>query len=138
MANVSDTEKMSKPELSPAGPETERKLPPIEDVRDAISNFLAQMVDAQEVSVTKLVLLDAEKVTWEAEADVYVPNPTIRGLELPMEKEVLDCQKYLLRMDKHLNIVAYGRRGPVRDKDSGEDNYIVVKDRYSMERGDIE
>jgi len=138
MANVSDTEKMSKPELSPAGPETERKLPPIEDVRDTISNFLAQMVDAQEVSVTKLVLLDAEKVTWEAEADVYVPNPTIRGLELPMEKEVLDCQKYLLRMDKHLNIVAYGRRDPVRDKDSGEDRYIVVEDRYSMEREDIE
>ena len=138
MANVSDRENMSKPELSPAGPETERKLPPIEDVRDAISNFLAQMVDAQEVSVTKLVLLDAEKVTWEAEADVYVPNPTIRGLELPMEKEVLDCQKYLLRMDKHLNIVAYGRRDPVRDKDSGEDRYIVVEDRYSMEREDIE
>ena len=137
MANVLDTEKMSKPELSPAGPETERKLPPVEDVRDAISNFLAQMVDAQEVSVTKLVLLDAEKVTWEAEADVYVPNPTIRGLELPMEKEVLDCQKYLLRMDKHLNIVAYGRRDPVRDKDSGEDNYIVVEDRYSMKREDI-
>lgn len=138
MANVSDTEKMSKPELSPAGPETERKLPPVEDVRDAISNFLAQMVDAQEVSVTKLVLLDAEKVTWEAEADVYVPNPTIRGLELPMEKEVLDCQKYLLQMDKHLNIVAYGRRDPVRDKDSGEDNYIVVEDRYLKEREDIE
>jgi hypothetical protein len=138
MVNVSDTKKMSKPELSPAGPETERKLPPIEDVRDAISNFLAQMVDAQEVSVTKLVLLDAEKVTWEAEADVYVPNPTIRALDLPMEKEVLDCQKYLLRMDKHLNIVAYGRRYPVRDKDSGEDRYIV-EDRYSvMEREDRE
>jgi hypothetical protein len=96
------------------------------------------MVDAQEVSVTKLVLLDAEKVTWEAEADVYVPNPTIRALDLPMEKEVLDCQKYLLRMDKHLNIVAYGRRYPVRDKDSGEDRYIV-EDRYSvMEREDRE
>lgn len=138
MANVSDTEKMSKPELSPAGPETERKLPPIEDVRDAISNFLAQMVDAQEVSVTKLVLLDAEKITWEAEADVYVPNPTVRALDLPIEKEVLDCQKYLLRMDKHLNIVAYGRRDPVRDAGSGEDRYIV-EDRYSLiEREDRE
>ncbi len=138
MSNVSDTEKMSKPELSPAGPETERKLPPIEDVRDAISNFLAQMVDAQEVSVTKMVLLDAEKVTWEAEADVYVPNKTIRALELPTEKEVLDCQKYLLRMDKHLNIVAYGRRDPLRDEDSGEDRYIV-EDRYSViEREDRE
>ena len=137
MANVSDTEIMSKPELSPAGPETERKLPPIEDVRNAISNFFMEMVDAREVSVTKLVL-ESEKGTWEAEADVYVPNPTIRALELPMQKEVLDCQKYLLRMDKHLNIVAYGRRDPAIDKDSGEDRYIV-EDRYSViEREDRE
>ena len=137
MVNILDTKKMSKPDLSPAGPETERKLPPIEDVRDAISNFMEQMVDAQEVSVTKLVLLDSEKVTWEAEADVYVTNPTIRALELPMQKEVLDCHTYLLRMDKHLNIVAYGRRVTVKDGDSGEVRYIVEDRNSFIEREDI-
>jgi hypothetical protein len=108
------------------GPETERKLPPIEDVRDAVSNFLKKMVDGMKVSVTKLVLLDSEKETWEAEADVYVPNPTIRALGLPVQKEVLDCQAYLLRLDKQLNIIAYERRDSVIDRDS------------VMEREDIE
>jgi len=126
MTNILDKVKMSEPVLSTAGPEAERKLTPIEDVRDAISNFLKKMVDAKEVSVTKLVLLDSKKVTWEAEADVYVPNPTIRALGLPVQQEVLDCQTYLLRLDKQLNIVAYGRRDPVKDRDS------------VMEREDIE
>jgi len=108
------------------GPEAERKLPPIEDVRDAVSNFLKKMVDGKKVSVTKLALLDSEKETWEAEADVYVPNPTIRALGLPVRKEVLDCQTYLLRLDKQLNIIAYERRDSVIDRD------------LVMEREDIE
>jgi len=112
--------------LSTAGSEAERKLPPIEEVRGAISNFLKKMVDAKKVSVTKMVLLDSEKVTWEAEADVYVPNPTIRALGLAVQKEVLDRQTYLLRLDMQLNIVAYERRDPVIDRDS------------VMEREDIE
>ena len=78
------------------------------------------------MSVTKLVLLDSKKVTWEAEADVYVPNLTIRALGLPVQQEVLDCQTYLLRLDKQLNIVAYGRRDPDKDRNS------------VMEREDIE
>jgi len=126
MANILDTVKMSEPVLSTAGPEAERKLPPIEDVRDAISNFLKKMVDAKKVSVTKMVLLDSEKETWETEADVYVSNPTIRALGLPVQKEVLDCQTYLLRLDMQLNIVAYERRDPVIARDS------------VMEREDIE
>ncbi len=126
MTNILDKVKMSEPVLSTTGPEAERKLTPIEDVRDAISNFLKKMVDAKEVSVPKLVLLDSKKVTWEAEADVYVPNLTIRALGLPVQQEVLDCQTYLLRLDKQLNIVAYGRRDPDKDRNS------------VMEREDIE
>ena len=118
MASILDTVKMSKPVLSTAGPEAERKLPPIEDVRDAVANFLKKMVDAKKVSVTKLALMDSEKGTWEAEADVYVPNPTISALGLPVRKKVLDCQTYLLRLDKQLNIVAYGLRDSVIDRDS--------------------
>ncbi len=111
-------DRMSEPVLSAAGPEAERKLPPIEEVKDAISNFLKKMVGAKKVSVTKMALLDSEKETWEADADVYVPNPTIRALGLPVQKEVLDCQTYLLRLDMQLNIVAYERRDPVIDRDS--------------------
>ncbi|MFH1080767.1 MAG: hypothetical protein V1766_11020 [Pseudomonadota bacterium] len=109
---------MSEPVLSTAGPEAERKLPPVEEVKDAISDFLKKMVGAKKVSVTKMVLLDSEKETWEADADVYVPNPTIRALGLPVQKEVLDCQTYLLRLDMQLNIVAYERRDSATDRDS--------------------
>ena len=119
-------DRMSEPVLSTAGPEAEQKLPPIEEVKDAISNFLKKMVGAKKVSVTKMVLMDSEKETWEAEADVYVPNPTIRALGLPVQKEVLDRQTYVLRLDMQLNIVAYERRDPVIDRDS------------VMEREDIE
>jgi hypothetical protein len=42
-----------------------------------------------------------------------VPNPTISALGLLVRKEVLDCQIYLFRLDKRLNIVAYGLRDSV-------------------------
>ena len=117
--NILDTLKMSQPVLSTA-PRAEPKLPPIEDVGDAVAKFLKKMPDAREVSVTKLALMDSEKGTWEAEADVYVPNPTIRTLGLPVRKEVLDCQAYLLRLDKQLKIVAYGLRDSVQDREGME------------------
>jgi len=47
--------------------------------------------------------------------EVFVPNPTIKALGLPTQKEVLDCQCYLLRLDDQLNIVAYGLRDLVED-----------------------
>ena len=131
MANILDTLrmsepvikpviKMSEPVLSTASPGAEPELPPIEDVRDTVANFLKKMPDAKEVSITKLALMDCEKGTWEAEAEVYVPNPTIRALGLPVRKEVLDCQTYLLRLDKQLNIVAYGLRDSVMDREDIE------------------
>jgi hypothetical protein len=113
MANILEILKMSEPALSTVGPEAERQLPPIEGVIDAVTNFLKKMMDAKKVSITKVALEDSEKETWEAEAEVYVPNPTISALGLLVRKEVLDCQIYLFRLDKRLNIVAYGLRDSV-------------------------
>jgi hypothetical protein len=121
MANILDALKMSEPVFSTADPGAEPpKLPPIEDVKDAVANFLKKMVDAKQVSITKLALMDSEKGTWEAEAEVYVPNPTIKALGLPVRKEVLDCQTYLLRLDKQLNIIAYGLRDSVMEREDTE------------------
>ncbi|MBU4448436.1 MAG: hypothetical protein KKD99_07610 [Proteobacteria bacterium] len=111
--NILDILKMSEPALSTGGPEAERQMPPIEDVRDAIANFLMKMVGAKKVNLTKLALEDSEKETWEAEAEAYVPNPTIIALGLPVTREVLDSEVYLFRLDKRLNIVAYGLRDSV-------------------------
>ena len=113
MANILEILKMSEPALATVGPEAERQLPPIESVIDAVTNFLKKVVGAKKVSITKVALEDSEKEIWEAEAEVYVPNPTISALGLLVRKEVLDCQIYLFRLDKRLNIVAYGLRDSV-------------------------
>ena len=88
----------------------------IEDVRTAVSDFLKQQPDVRQVNVTKLVQMDAEKGIWEVEADVHVPNTTIRNLGLPVQREVLDCRQYLLRVDGQLNVIAYGLRDLVEER----------------------
>ena len=88
----------------------------IEDVRTAVSDFLKRQPDVRRANVTKLAQIDPEAGSWEAEAEVYVPNTTIRNLGLPVSKEVLDCQQYLLRVDGQLNIIAYGLRDLVEER----------------------
>ena len=101
---------MAQPVLSASDPKAERNVCPIEAARNAVIDFLKRMPDVQLVNVTKLAQIDAEKGSWEAEAEVYVPNATINALGLPVRKQVMDCQLYLLRLDGQLNIVAYGHR----------------------------
>ena len=86
----------------------------IDDVRNAVYDFLKKM-DFREVSVVKLVSVDPEKGTWEAEAEVYTPNKAIRALGLPVQREVLDCRDYLLRVDGQLKIIAYGPKDSVKE-----------------------
>ena len=119
MTTILDTVKMSEPAITTTSPEAEAEtpdLPPIEDVRDAVANFLKEMVDAKKVNVTKLALLDYKKGMWEAEAEVFVPNPTIMALGLPVKREVLDCEMYLLRLDEQLNIVSFALSESIMDE----------------------
>lgn len=90
---------------------------PIDDVIHAATDFLNKAVsDARRVKVRKLAQVDSETGTWEVEAEVYVPNETIRNLGLPVQKEVLDCQDYLLRLDRNLQVVAYGPKDLVEEQ----------------------
>ena len=92
---------------------------PIDDVIHATTAFLNKAVsDARRVKVRKLAQIDfdSETAAWEVEAQVYVPNETIRNLGLPVQKEVLDCQDYLLRLDRNLQVVAYGLRDLVEEQ----------------------
>jgi len=113
MAKILDAVKMSEPVDSRKAPNAKRKGQPIEDARETVIAFLKKTLDVKQVNVTKLAQIDSEKGTWEAEAEVYVPNATIRALGLPTQKEVLDCQAYLLRLDGQLNVVAYGLKESV-------------------------
>ena len=116
MANILNTVPMAQPVLPASDPKAERDVSSIENARNSAIDFLKRMPDVKQVNVTKLVQIDAEKGIWEAEAEVYVPNATIRALGLPVRKEVLDCQDYLLRVDGQLNIVAYGPRDSVEER----------------------
>jgi hypothetical protein len=95
--------------------EESRKTPPsIELLANAAQEFLLKTVpNVLNATVTKLAAIDAEKGLWEAEADVQVPNATVKALGLPTRRPVVDTQEYLLRLDDELNIVAYGLRGLV-------------------------
>ena len=119
MANILGTVAMAQRVLSASDTQTERRSPPttINDVRNAVCDFLKKQPEVKEARVTKLAQIDADKGTWEAEAEVYVPNATIRALGLPVRKEVLDCQDYLLRVDGQLNVIAYGPRDSVEERE---------------------
>lgn len=92
----------------------------IEDVRDVAVEFLKKQPDVKRVNVTKLAQIDPENGYWEVEAEVYVPNATIQALGLQVQKEVLDCKTYLLRVDGLLNVTAYGLRDSVEGEGETE------------------
>lgn len=119
LANILETVTMAQPVLLASDPQAQSRPPHslIHNVRTAVCDFLKKQPDVREARVTKLVQIDAEKGTWEAEAEVYVPNATIRALGLPVRNEVLDCQDYLLRVDGQLNVVAYGPRDSVGERE---------------------
>lgn len=124
MANILNTVPMAQPVLPASDPKAERDVSSIENARNSAIDFLKRMPDVKQVNVTKLVQIDVEKGTWEAEAEVYVPNPTIRALGLPVQKEVLDCHDYLLRLDGQLNVVAYGLRDSVAEGREQDENQL--------------
>ena len=115
MTKIPDKITFSEPVMSPTGPNAPYKLPPIDNVRNAVIDFLKRTAGVEQVNVTKMAVMDDERGTWEAEAEVWVPNATIKALGLPVQKEVLDCHPYLLRLDDQLNVVAYGLKDSVEE-----------------------
>jgi hypothetical protein len=103
--------------VSQPGIEEQRKDPPsIGQLRTAARDFLLEVVpDVCSATVTKLAVIDSEKRLWEAEADVQVPNATVRALGLPTQRPVLDTETYLLRLDEQLNVIAYGLKDSVEE-----------------------
>jgi hypothetical protein len=120
MATVLDSVRMAEPvsRASESDSQPQRSLPGVLEVTKAASEFLKGMPDVREVKVAKAVLMDSKTGTWEVEGEVYVPNATIKMLALPVRKQVLDCQLYILRLDVELNIVAYGRKDTINEREA--------------------
>jgi len=90
----------------------------LEDARAAVSRFLKTQPDVKHASVTKLTQAAAGKGAWEAEAEVYVPNATIKALRLPVRRQVLDLRLYVLRLDSELSVVSFELKGSSEESET--------------------
>lgn len=114
MASILDRVTMAQRVAQPGVEEPHKESPSVEQLAGAARDFLLRTVpDALGAAVTKLAVIDADKCLWEAEADVQVPNATVKALGLPTRRPVVDTETYLLRLDAQLSIVAYGLKDSV-------------------------
>jgi hypothetical protein len=63
--------------------------------------------DVQRVDITKVAPVTSGDATWEAEADVWQPNPTLKSLGIETGRPVLDHNHYMVRLDALLNVLEY-------------------------------
>ena len=66
--------------------------------------------DVQRVDITKVAPITSGEATWEAEADVWQPNATLKSLGIETGRPVLDHNHYLIRLDALLNVLEYELR----------------------------
>ena len=73
--------------------------------------FLADTLPAvQRVDVVKVAPVLSGDAAWEAEAEVWQPNPTLKSLGIETGRPVLDHNHYLVRLDALLNVLEYELR----------------------------
>jgi hypothetical protein len=84
------------------------------EARAAVRDFIpAVLPDVQRVDITKIVPSSAGDATWDVEADVWQPNPTLKTLGIETGRPVLDHNRYLVRLDAMLNVLEYELRESV-------------------------
>ena len=114
MGSILDSVTMAQRVSQPGTEEQHQDPPSMRRLVNAARDFLLTTIsDARSATVTKMAVIDSAKHLWEAEADVQVPNATIKALGLPTQRPVLDTQEYLLRLDEQLNVLAYGPKDSV-------------------------
>ena len=79
----------------------------------AIDFLTKSLPQVKKVNIIKLVPIDEYEGTWEVEAEVWQPNATIQSLGIETQRPVLDKALYLVRLDRRLNVTAYGLRDSV-------------------------
>ncbi len=90
--------------------------PSLIEAQTVVRDFLKQALpDVRRVDITKVAKPEIDGANWEAEADVWQPNPTVQALHLETQQPVLDQQRYLVRLDTLLNVVAYEIAEALRD-----------------------
>ncbi len=67
--------------------------------------LLGALPDVQRVDITKVAPFASGD--WEAEADVWQPNATLKSLGIETGRPVLDHNRYLVRLDAMMNVLEY-------------------------------
>jgi hypothetical protein len=75
--------------------------------REAVRGFLLGECQAREVRITRLGPLAGSEGGWQAEAEILVPDLTIKMLGLPLTQEVLERQYCTIALDPLLGVTAY-------------------------------
>jgi hypothetical protein len=76
--------------------------------------FLTDALPAvQRVDVVKVAPVLSGDAAWEAEAEVWQPNPTLKSLGIETGRPVLDHNHYLVRLDALFNVLEYELRESV-------------------------
>ena len=85
--------------------------PSLVEAQAVAREFLADALPkVQRVDIVKVAPLLSGDASWEAEADVWQPNPTLESLGIETGRPVLDHNHYLVRLDALLNVLEYELR----------------------------
>jgi hypothetical protein len=85
------------------------------EARKIVLDFLKDVTSSNEINITKIVRVNSDKIAWEAEAVVFVPNQAIKALGIPTEREVMDAQTFLVRFDNEFEVIAYGLKNSLEE-----------------------
>jgi hypothetical protein len=69
--------------------------------------FATALADVQRIDIIKVAPVSIGEASWEAEAEVWQPNATLRSLGLETGRPVLDHHRYLVRLDALLRVLEY-------------------------------
>lgn len=91
--------------------------PSLAEAQAVVREFLAAALpDVQRVDITRLAPVTIGEASWEAEAEVWQPNATLRSLGLETGRPVLDHNRYLVRLDALLCVLEYEMEGALRGR----------------------
>ena len=84
------------------------RRPRVVEAQAMAREFLTDALpEVQRVDIVKVMPLLSGDAAWEAEADVWQPNPTLESLGIETGRPVLDHNHYLVRLDALLNVLEY-------------------------------
>ncbi len=72
----------------------------ISAARSAVREFLSTELGARETRITKISPLHHGSEGWEAEAEIMVPNLSVKMLNLPLTQEVFEIEHYAVELGR--------------------------------------